>query len=175
MIANGSIRGLGDAKTPMRVMMMGAAINAVLDPIFIFGRGPVPAMGLQGAAIATVIARMLGMVFVFYILVYQKNLLDLSGITKSGLWTSWKRVGRVAIPAIITNAVGPLSIGVLTGMVAAHGPNALPPGERGARVDAVLLLVPLLYPEIAFLWDKTGVHISKRECPTVCVNHSFLR
>lgn len=164
MIANGSIRGLGDAKTPMRVMMMGAAINAVLDPIFIFGWGPVPAMGLQGAAIATVIARMLGMVFVFYILVYQKKLLDLRGITKSGLWTSWKRVGRVAIPAIITNAVGPLSIGVLTGMVAAHGPNALAAWGIGARVDAVLLLVPFaLSGAISpFVGQNWGAHLQAR-------------
>ena len=41
MIANGALRASGDAKTPMRVMVAAAALNAVLDPIFIFGWGPV--------------------------------------------------------------------------------------------------------------------------------------
>ena len=73
MIANGALRALGDAKTPMRVMILGASINAVLDPLLIFGWGPMPRLGLQGAAIATVTARFIAMLVVFTFL-YAKQI-----------------------------------------------------------------------------------------------------
>ena len=59
----------------MKVMMLAAVINAILDPAFIYGFGPIPAMGLKGAAIATLIARLVGMVYVFWILTRKTRLL----------------------------------------------------------------------------------------------------
>ncbi len=57
MIGNGILRGEGNTVTPMRVMMAGTLTNIVLDPLLIFGLGPFPALGVQGAAIATVTGR----------------------------------------------------------------------------------------------------------------------
>jgi len=53
MIANSAIRATGDTKWPSILMMLSGLVNAALDPLFIFGYGPVPAMGVKGAAIAT--------------------------------------------------------------------------------------------------------------------------
>jgi len=169
MIANGALRAGGDAKTPSRIMVAAAVVNAVLDPIFIFGFGPVPSLGLQGAAIATVIARFLTMVAVFVVLLRKTDLLGFAGTTPARVWSSWVSVGRVAVPAMVTNAVGPFAVGILTTMLAAHGPEALAAWGIGARVDAVLMLIPnaLSSALSPFVGQNWGAHLRARVADAV--------
>ncbi len=59
------LRGTGDMIRPMLAQLLGAVVNILLDPIFIFGKFGLPALGIRGAAIATVTAQLLSMVFIW--------------------------------------------------------------------------------------------------------------
>ena len=68
-----ALRGVGDAKTPLRVMVIASLLDVALNPLFIRGWGPVPAMGIAGSALATAVANSIGFIAVV-VLVWRRDL-----------------------------------------------------------------------------------------------------
>ncbi|WP_024595241.1 MATE family efflux transporter, partial [Pseudoalteromonas sp. AC163] len=124
MIGNSVLRASGDTKTPSIVMGGAGLINAVLDPILIFGFGPVPALGIQGAAIASVVAWSVAVVIILYILAVKKRLLSLKA-GKQTVTGAIRKILKIGLPAAGANMLTPVAMAVMTALVAHHGPEAV--------------------------------------------------
>lgn len=143
MIGNAILRAAGETKIPSLVMASGGLVNAVLDPILIFGFGPIPAMAMQGAALATVISWLTGFVFIIYWLSVKKRLLTHWFLP----WRSWIQICRkilhIGLPAAGANMLTPLAMAVLTAIMAGYGPEAVAAFGVGARLESIACLVVL--------------------------------
>ena len=143
MVGNSAIRATGDTRTPARIMIGAALANAVLDPLFIFGLGPFPELGMAGAALTTVVSRAFTLVFALWILIKRERMVEFSQPPLRVALASWRAVLAVGAPAAATNVVAPVSIGVLTGVVATFGEPAVAAFGAGGRVESIALVLPI--------------------------------
>jgi putative MATE family efflux protein len=143
MVGNSVLRASGDTKTPSIIMALGGLINAVLDPVLIFGFGPVPAMGIQGAALATLIAWGVGSVHILYLLGVKRKLIEPRLLRFSELRASGGNILRIGIPAAGANMMTPIANGVLTAIVAGYGTAAVASWGVGGRIESMACIVVL--------------------------------
>ena len=135
MVGNNIIRATGDSKTPGMVMVLGAATNFTLDPLLIYGIGPFPELGIQGAALATVIGRSLTFFIALFVLIFREKLLKLTIPRLSELWASWKRILYIAVPNALTKMIVPLGAGFITRVISSYGPEAVAGYGIATRVE----------------------------------------
>ena len=143
MIGNAVLRASGDTKTPSIIMGSAGLINALLDPLFIFGWGPVPAMGVKGAAIATLISWLFGLALVLYLLMVKKKLVHTGFMPLSVLTDSCKRILHIGLPAAGANMLTPIAAAVMTAIVAVYGDSAVAAFGVGSRIESIASLVVL--------------------------------
>ncbi|PCI61024.1 MAG: MATE family efflux transporter [Gammaproteobacteria bacterium] len=143
MIGNAILRASGDTKTPSIVMGSAGLINAILDPILIFGFGPVPALGMQGAAVATFISWGFGFGFIIYILTVKKNLISLKLPHFSEVKKAARQIAKIGFPAAGANMLTPLAAAVMTAIVARYGESAVAAFGVGSRLESIACLVIL--------------------------------
>ncbi|MEM8786052.1 MAG: MATE family efflux transporter [Pseudomonadota bacterium] len=141
MIANSIIRARGDAKFPSYVMIAAAAVNAILDPLFIFGLGPFPRLEIEGAAVASVIARAFALFASIAILVFRERLIRFSGATWATVLAAWKSVLKIAGPAALAQMLNPILTAVLTAFVAQYGAAAVAGYGVAGRIESIFLTV----------------------------------
>ncbi|RCW51617.1 MATE family efflux transporter [Halanaerobium sp. ST460_2HS_T2] len=125
MIGNNIIRSLGDTKVPGLIMGISAVVNIMLDPILIFGYGPFPALGIKGAAIATVFARTITAITAIGVLHFRENIISFSKLKFKQTFESWKGILHIGIPNSLIQMALPLSSAIITRLLASYGPNVV--------------------------------------------------
>jgi putative MATE family efflux protein len=137
IVVNGIFRGSGDAALAMRTLWLSNGLNIILCPLLIFGWGPVPAMGLTGAALATAIARMAGVGYQGWYLLQGKTIITIG------------KAQLLLVPVIIKKIIKQAGGGTLQYMIPASswmfmikivshfGPNALAGYIIAQRVASV--------------------------------------
>lgn len=143
MTGNSILRACGDTKTPSILMAAAGLINAILDPILIFGLGPIPALGIQGAAWATVTAWGICYFYLMYILVIQKELVSSSMPSRPVMLSSGREMLRIGVPAAGANMMTPLAAGIMTAIAAGFGDEAVAAFGVGARLEPMATLIVL--------------------------------
>lgn len=175
MVGNGAIRATGDTKTPSMIMLAAGFVNIVLDPLLIFGIGPFPRWELQGAAVATVIARAVVLVISLWVLHWREKMINLVPPSfKEGL-RSWKEVLSVGVPAAGTNLIIPVSLGVITRLVASYGPEAVAGLGVASRVEAFSLTVFMALGSVLvpFMGQNLGAKRPDRVQSAVALTQRF--
>lgn len=153
-IGNSAIRSVGDAKTPALIMLFAVIINAVLDPLFIFGFGSIPAMGLEGAALATAISRGSTFVLSIYILARREKLLTFHFPGWKVLRGCWAAILSIGLPTGLSRALNPLAIFLITRLIAQYGEDAVAGYGVGTRIE--LLAMSFLFALAATIGPFTG-------------------
>jgi putative MATE family efflux protein len=95
------LRGEGNTFFPMLTMVIGAVLNMILDPLLIFGIGFFPKLGVAGAAYATVFSRIIGGIFIIFILFSDKNELTLKLKDFKFDFQIIKEIYQVGLPAML--------------------------------------------------------------------------
>lgn len=157
MVGSSAIRANGDTKTPAIIMVSMVFINLILDPILIFGWGPIPAMGLQGAAIATVIARMMTLLMGLYVLHFRDRMITFK-LPYEQMLESWKNILYIGLPAAASNLVVPVTTAVITFMVTSYGREAIAAYGVASRIDvlAITVLIALSSALAPFIGQNLG-------------------
>jgi putative MATE family efflux protein len=134
------LQGYGDALTPLLVVLGSVLLNLVLDPVLIFGLGPVPSLGLEGAAIATLFARGAAAVAGVWVLLSGRldPTVDLPDLLPDPSYL--RRVARVGVPASLETAAIAVSVTASLFLVGRFDANVVAGFGIGERVTSLMFL-----------------------------------
>jgi len=141
MVGTSSMRATGDTVLPGKLMVYAALANVVLDPILIFGVGPIPAMGLNGAATAALLARGGMFIATIYLMVHRLDMVSFNKPDPGEMKKSWADILHVGLPAAGTNAIIPIAMVLITAMIARYGPEAVAGFGVASRIESLVLVI----------------------------------
>ncbi|MGB3639205.1 MAG: MATE family efflux transporter [Rivularia sp. (in: cyanobacteria)] len=140
MVGNSAIRASGNTVTPSLIMIFAAAVNIALDPLLILGIGVFPRMELQGAALATVVSRGTTLIAALFVLHFKEKMLYLKLPTIQDTLWCWKDILYVGLPAAASTMINPISIGVITSLLAGFGAEAVAAFGVASRIESFALI-----------------------------------
>ncbi|MDD5529094.1 MAG: MATE family efflux transporter [bacterium] len=137
---SGVLRGLGDAKTPLYLLIVSSLINITLVPVLIKGVGPFPALGITGAALGTIISSII-MLFVAYFFVLRKH--PLLNIRKWDFALDkeiWRKIFVIGIPVSLQMIVVSLSGTLIMSLVNTFGVQMTAAYGIGMQLDQLAFM-----------------------------------
>lgn len=157
------LRGFGDTMTPIYFLIVSTLINGILDPILINGFGPIPALGIEGAAYASLIAQGCSILFAVLFL-FKKNRLVIPSPTSFNLDSKiFVSIVKIGFPTVIQQILLSLGTIVLATFIDLFGTKAISAYGAVMRIDTLIVIVAIslgaattaLVGQNAELKDKT--------------------
>jgi putative MATE family efflux protein len=137
------MRGYGNTRAPMVVMFVTVVFNIVIDPIFIFGFGPIESYGVQGAAIATVLSRALASALGLYVLFGTDAGPSVSREDFRPQIRFLRDIVRIGVPSAVEQSASALGFITLTAMVVTFSPEVVAAYGLGNRLTSLVFLPAL--------------------------------
>jgi putative MATE family efflux protein len=134
-VGSAILRGLGDSRTPLKYLAIATAINIALDPLLIFGVGPLPRMGVAGAALATVIAQGISSVLVLRYLMKTAGILRFEAPFLKLDWGVTKLTFKIGLPAGVQQFVASLGMLAMSSIINRFGATVVAAFGAAARLD----------------------------------------
>jgi putative MATE family efflux protein len=134
------MRGYGDTRTPLVIMLVSVVINVIADPIFIFGLGPVPELGIEGAALATIGSRGIATLAGLYVLFVSSRGPDAGLADLRPDLEIIEQVVRLGIPSALEQSMSALAMVSLVGVVLQFGPPVNGAFGVGNRLVSLVFL-----------------------------------
>lgn len=129
--------GLGNSKSPFKINTIGLVANIILDPLLIFGFGPIPALGVVGAALATVFAQVVVTIcFIFMIIKNKDHLFNIKYFRNIEL-NYYKVLFHLGLPIAVQSGlftIFSMGMGVI---IAAFGPVAIAVQKVGSQIESI--------------------------------------
>ncbi|MCA1810043.1 MAG: MATE family efflux transporter [Lentisphaerae bacterium] len=139
-VANAALQGAGNTRTPMLIMAAANILNIALDPLLIFGWGPLPPLGVAGAAVATVTAQSLAAAMALHVLCREGAELHIRRESWRPDWPLIRRIVRIGIPGSGQMLSRSLMGAVIMRIVAASGTAAVAAYGAGMRFHMIILM-----------------------------------
>jgi putative MATE family efflux protein len=135
-----SIRARGNSLLEGKIIVLAALTNAVLDPVLIFGVFGMPRLEIAGAALATLISNSLVLIGTLIYLHTTLRVFATPFTAIRNVVESWRQMLKVGFPAMLTNAIVPLSNGIAVAMIASYGVAAVAGYGIAVRIEPLGLL-----------------------------------
>lgn len=136
-IFTGLFTAMGNSIVTFRSTVAGLAANIVLDPVFIFGVGPVPELGVAGAAIATVLAQAI-VFFMFLAAVRrERTLFGRIRLLTPSKKEDWKEIGKIGVPVAAQNIIFSSLSMIIARIIAGWGDAAVAVQKVGSQIESI--------------------------------------
>ena len=136
-IFTGILTAMGNSRTSFIATGIGLVLNIVLDPLFIFGFGAIPPMGVAGAAIATVLAQLVVMLLFLYTILRDTVLFSNVHILHSYSSQHTREIFRIGLPSAVQSMLFSGISLVIARLIAGWGDAAVAVQKVGSQIESI--------------------------------------